>query len=136
MSMHEGAGCAGIRKSPHTSSSSSSIPVVSCVCLPLPTGQTRLRPAGLYPTDGREDQNQVDQPRGECKRLHAERLNQSYRAAIIFRKVPPERRAQLLSCNEFKCSQIESKRHFLCGSERMTLRTTETCPRWFAIDCI
>lgn len=135
MSMHDGAGCAGIRKSPPTS-----LPLIlhpcCVVCLVFPTGQTGLRPTGLYPTDGREDQNQVDQPRGECKLLHAERSNQSYRAAIIFRKLPPEHGAQLLSFNEFKPSQIESKWQFLCGSERMTLRTLETCSRWFALDCI
>lgn len=47
--------------------------VVRCVFLLHPTGPTGLRPARIYPTDGREDQNQVDQPRGERKLLHVER---------------------------------------------------------------
>lgn len=128
MGVQAGAGYAGIRKSARFAPTYLSLILhPPCVCLRHPTGQTGLRPAGLYPTDGREDQNQVDQPRGECRLLHAEHLNQSYGAAIIFRKVPPENRAQLLSSNEFKPSQIESKWQSLCGSERMTLRALKTC---------
>lgn len=47
-------------------------------------------------------------PEVSAKLLRAERQNQSYRAAIIFRHLLPERRAQLLFCNESKPSQIES----------------------------
>lgn len=43
---------------------------------------------------------------------NAERLNQSYGAAIIFRKLLLEHGAQLLFCNEFKPSQIESNDSF------------------------
>lgn len=50
-----------------------SISVVWCVFLLHPTGPTGLRPAGIYPTDGREDQNQVDQPRGERRLLRVKR---------------------------------------------------------------